>query len=120
MPSIDDKEFSSETPGESSEAIRGRVNAARMIQAARFAKHRNVSSNSAMSSRFTREHCRIDGECSTLMEQAMNEMGLGTRAHDRILMVARILADLEAAPRITASHLLEAIQYRALDRRLWD
>jgi magnesium chelatase family protein len=120
VPSIDYKEFSSEIPGESSEAIRARVTAARAIQTTRFAKHRNVSSNSAMSSRLTREHCRIDAESSNLMEQAMSEMGLSARAHDRILKVARTLADLEAAPRITANHLLEAIQYRALDRRLWD
>ena len=117
---VDYRELSSDDPGEPSDAIRARVDAARTVQTARFAKHRNVGSNTAMSSRLIREHCRLDDECRALLEQAMNEMNLSARAHDRILKVSRTLADLEAAPRITANHLLEAIQYRTLDRRLWD
>ena len=66
-----------------------------------------------------RQHCQIDTESSQLMEQAMTELNFSVRAHDRILKVARTLADLEAAERIQSAHILEAIQYRSLDRSMW-
>ena len=105
--------------GESSAAIRERVVAARAIQTVRFAANPGVHCNAQMGSKLTREHCRLSDECRTIMEQAMNRMGLSARAYDRILKVARTIADLEAAPDITPDHLREAITYRSLDRETW-
>ena len=65
------------------------------------------------------QHCQLDPESSGLLEQAMGELNLSARAHDRILKVSRTLADLEGAENIAANHVLEAIQYRTLDRNLW-
>ena len=98
-----------EEKSESSAAIRERVVAARAIQTARF----------AMGSKLTRQYCVLTDECRTIMEQAMNRLGLSARAYDRILRVSRTIADLEAAPDITPDHLREAITYRSLDRDSW-
>ena len=67
-----------------------------------------------------KEHCAIDSESRALMEQAMNDLNFSARAHDRILKVARTLADLEGGDAIQTNHVLEAIQYRSLDRNLWE
>ena len=71
-----------------------------------------------MPSKVMREHCRIDATASTYLEHAMTELNFSARAHDRILKVARTLADLAGCKDITAEHILEAIQYRTLDRKL--
>ena len=105
--------------GESSAAIRERVVAARAIQTARFAGHPGVHCNAQMGSKLTRQYCVLTDECRTIMEQAMNRLGLSARAYDRILKVARTIADLEAAPDINPDHLREAITYRSLDRDSW-
>ena len=104
---------------ESSAAIRDRVVAARAIQTERFKGNPGVHCNAQMGSKLTREHCRLTDECRTIMEQAMNRMGLSARAYDRILKVARTIADLEASPDIKPYHLQEAITYRSLDRDSW-
>jgi len=72
-----------------------------------------------MTPRLIRKHCRLDAACEQLLETAMNRMGLSARAHDRILKVARTIADLDAAPEIVPKHIGEAIQYRSLDRTYW-
>jgi magnesium chelatase family protein len=72
-----------------------------------------------MSSKLLKTHCLIDADSLELLRSAMHELNLSARAHDRILKVARTIADLEAAPHINAQHLSEAIQYRTLDRNLW-
>ena len=105
--------------GESSEAIRTRVIAARAIQTERFKNTVGVHCNAQMGSKLTRQFCVLTDECRAIMEQAMNRLGLSARAYDRILRVARTIADLEAAPDINPDHLREAITYRSLDRDSW-
>lgn len=105
--------------GESSEAIRTRVIAARAIQTERFKNTVGVHCNAQMGSKLTRQFCVLTDECRSIMEQAMNRLGLSARAYDRILRVARTIADLEAAPDINPDHLREAITYRSLDRDSW-
>ena len=104
---------------ESSAAIRERVLAARAIQTDRFRGNPGIHCNAQMSSKLTREHCALSDECRTIMEQAMNRIGLSARAYDRILRVSRTIADLDASPDITPDHLREAITYRSLDRDSW-
>lgn len=72
-----------------------------------------------MSSRQVREHCRLDETCQKLLRQSVEEMGLSARAHDKILRVARTIADVEGESTINETHLAEAIGYRSLDRDLW-
>ncbi len=105
--------------GESSAVIRERVVAARAIQTARFAGHPGVHCNAQMTSKLTREHCQLDDECRSIIETAMNRLGLSARAYDRILRVSRTIADLEGSPAIQPHHLQEAITYRSLDRDSW-
>ena len=105
--------------GESSAVIRERVVAARAIQTARFASHPGVHCNAQMTSKLTREHCALTDECRSIIETAMNRLGLSARAYDRILRVSRTIADLEGSPAIQPHHLQEAITYRSLDRDSW-
>jgi magnesium chelatase family protein len=105
-------------PGEASEAIRERVIRAREIQLERFSGD-GVFSNSAMSPRQIRNFCPLDGECEDLLEKAMVRQGLSARAHDRILKVARTIADLSNSRDIEPAHISEAINYRSLDRDYW-
>jgi magnesium chelatase family protein len=72
-----------------------------------------------MSSRQLRKHCALDEEGRALLKQAMEDLGLSARAHDRILRVARTIADLEGSADVRYGHLVEAIGYRSLDRKLW-
>ena len=105
--------------GESSAVIRERVVAARAIQTARFAGHPGVHCNAQMTSKLTREHCALTDKCRSIIETAMNRLGLSARAYDRILRVSRTIADLEGSPAIQPHHLQEAITYRSLDRDSW-
>lgn len=104
-------------PGESSAEIRARVMKARKVQLERF--NGKSFSNSAMTPRDIREYCKLDNESESLLERAMHRQGLSARAHDRILKVARTIADLESSPAIGPQHLSEAINYRSLDRHYW-
>lgn len=117
VPDVDYKQMSSTAPEESSETIRERVIACRTIQQERY-RDQGITSNSALTSRLLRQHCVIDSEASGLLEHAMNDLNFSARAHDRVLKVARTLADLEGVANITANHVLEGIQYRTLDRTL--
>lgn len=119
VPAVNYKELKSDSGGESSEAIRQRVEETREVQLQRFAAHPDVMTNAAMTSKLVREHCRLDAASDALLEQAMNELNFSARAHDRILKVARTLADLAGSTAILSDHLLEAIQYRTLDRNVW-
>jgi magnesium chelatase family protein len=104
--------------GESSETIRARVINAREIQLKRFAGD-GVFSNSAMSPTQIRQFCALDEDSENMLERAMLRQGLSARAHDRILKVARTIADLDASEIITTNHISEAINYRSLDRTYW-
>lgn len=117
VPSVKFSELRGRTgaAGEPSAAIRSRVIKAREIQLNRF-NGDGIFSNSAMSPRQIREHCDLDTECEKLLETAMNRQGLSARAHDRILKVARTIADLEGAKDIRPGDISEAINYRSLDR----
>ena len=105
--------------GDSSESVRSRVERARAVQSERFAKNAGIHINSAMTPRLIKAHCQLDTEGSAYLEHAMSDMNFSARAHDRILKVARTLADLAGSDRIRPDDILEAIQYRALDRNLW-
>ncbi len=105
-------------PGESSASIRARVVEARRIQQQRFAGTA-VHCNAQMTPQMLRQYCPIDSEGDNLLSYSMNRLGLSARAYDRILKVARTIADLAQADQISAQHLLEAISYRSLDRSTW-
>ena len=119
VPLVDFRELSSNAAtGEKSSTIRERVVEARRIQGERFCKASNAT-NSSMSPRQMKAHCQIDREGNGYLEHAMEEMNFSARAHDRILKVARPLADLSGAMDIRSADVLEAIQYRSLDRKLF-
>jgi magnesium chelatase family protein len=93
---------------------------ARQIQLARFSsKREKLYCNSQMHPRHIRTFCELSADCERLLERAMIQQGLSARAHDRILKVARTIADLEGAPNLEPKHIAEAIQYRTLDRTFW-
>lgn len=104
--------------GESSETIRQRVVKARQIQLKRLTGE-NVFSNAAMPPKLIRQHCELDVDSEKILERAMTRQGLSARAHDRILKVARTIADLDSSEKIGIKHLSEAIGYRSLDRNYW-
>jgi magnesium chelatase family protein len=121
VPAVNYKEMRSTTEPEGSEVIRQRVLRARETQLHRFAaatRHR-IYSNAQMGSRHIRTFCELSADCERLLERAMSQQGLTARAHDRILKVARTVADLEGSPQIEPKHIAEAIQYRTLDRTFW-
>ena len=113
VPALAYDDLASKQSGEDSAHIRQRVNAARQRQLDRFAGE--LFCNAQMSTRHIRRHCSLDDAGQALLEKAMARLGLSARAYDRILKVARTIADLADAP-IQSQHLAEAIQYRALDR----
>ena len=120
VPAVNYKELRSTTLAESSAEIRGRVMRAREFQLLRFrTAGEKVYSNAQMGSRQIRLFCELTSDCERLLERAMTQQGLSARAHDRILKVARTVADLEGAPKIESKHIAEAIQYRTLDRTYW-
>jgi len=106
-------------PGESSAVMRERVLRARAIQNERFKHSRLVHCNAMMNSKMVRQYCALDEECDRLLEFTMARLGLSARAYDRVLKVARTIADIEGAENIQKKHLLEAISYRSLDRNNW-
>ena len=113
VPALAYDDLANKQSGEDSAQIRQRVNAARQRQLDRFAGE--LFCNAQMSTRHIRRHCSLDAAGQALLEKAMARLGLSARAYDRILKVARTIADLADAP-IQSQHLAEAIQYRALDR----
>ncbi|HVB39938.1 MAG TPA: ATP-binding protein, partial [Terriglobales bacterium] len=105
---------SSDAAAEPSANIRARVAAARELQIARFAQEK-IFCNAQMSTRQVGRFCPLSPESERLLERALQRLALSARAHDRILKVARTIADLEASPALAPAHLAEAIQYRSLD-----
>lgn len=113
------EELSDDRPAEPSAEVRKRVIAARQVQASRYATDSGIWSNAQMGPSHMRELCRIDEAGNQLLQTAMDRLGLSARAYDRILKVARTIADLESCAAIETRHLAEAIQFRSLDRASW-
>ena len=113
------EKLSEERKGEGSVEIRKRVTAAREIQTQRFADMENVHYNAQMNTKQIRKYCKMDDPSKELLKNAMERLNLSARAYDRILKVARTIADLENATDVSGSHIGEAIQYRSLDREGW-
>lgn len=114
------QELASRRAAERSAEVRSRVVTARRVQAERFATHRDVFKNADMGSSDIREYCRLDDAGQDLLKLAMGRLKLSARAYDKILKVARTVADLGASEAIRPEHLSEAIQYRSLDRQFWN
>ena len=120
VPAVQYKELRGGAAAEGSAQIRERVMAARERQRKRFRKTGDkIYSNAQMTTRQIRVHCELGADAERLLERAMQQQGLTARAHDRILKVARTIADLEGAEHLAVAHLAEAIQYRTLDRSYW-
>lgn len=116
---VEFEELSSTRAGERSESIRERVVACREIQRARYSATGGIHCNAQMSSRGIRKYCQLDDGGQILLKVAMEKLNLSARAYDRILKVARTIADLERSENIRTEHLAEAIQMRTLDRGNW-
>lgn len=112
-------ELTSQIQAEKSSVIRNRVIRARAVQDTRFKANNNLHYNAQMGPRVVREICKIDDAGKALIKQAMEKLGLSARAYDRILKVARTIADLAESEGIKLEHLAEAIHYRSLDRDSW-
>jgi len=112
-------ELSSKEKGESSADIRARVMSAREVQGSRYKENEGVHANAQMSTKQLQVFCKLNPESQQLLKMAMTKLNLSARAYDRILKVARTIADLEKSKSITSEHIAEAIQYRSLDREGW-
>jgi magnesium chelatase family protein len=119
VPQVKFREITSGKPGESSAAIRERVVAARVIQQTRFAAKPKISCNARMGSRELKAHCALKDDTMEMLKFAMSDLKLSARAYDRILKVARTIADLANSTDIQSDHISEAITFRSLDRQLW-
>ncbi len=111
--------LSEEKKGENSLEVRKRVTAAREIQSKRFTDIQNIHYNAQMNVKQIREYCKLSNDSLSLLKTAMEKLNLSARAYDRILKVARTIADLDFAKTILPPHIAEAIQYRSLDREGW-
>lgn len=118
VPQVDFKKLSDDTLAESSTEIKKRVNAARKIQQQRL-KGTGVSCNGKMTPALTRKFCALDEKSKNMLEKSFEALGLSARAYDKILRVARTIADLDNSASITLDHVTEAVQYRSLDRKFW-
>lgn len=119
VPSVKYQDLSAKRSGEPSEAIRERVVKARLIQQERFKKSKTKFKNADMTSKDLSKYCLLDESSQSLIKIAMTKLGFSARAYDRILKVARTIADLAEVEQIRAEHISEAIQYRSLDREYW-
>lgn len=119
VPSVNYDELEGKASGESSASIKKRVDEARRIQTERF-KGSTVYSNSRLTPELMQKHCSLGQEAGTLLKQAFESLGLSARAHNRILKVARTIADLAGSENIEMEHIAEAIQYRALDKKFFN
>jgi magnesium chelatase family protein len=119
VPPVKFREITSERTGETSAQIRERVVAARRRQHERFRDRPRITCNARMGSRELKSCCALDAATMELLKFAMTDLNLSARAYDRILKVARTIADLADADAITSEHVSEAIQYRSLDRQIW-
>jgi len=119
VPAVKFRDITAERTGESSAQIRERVMAARRLQQARYAGRARVTCNARMGTRELKTYCQLDTATLDLLKMAMTEKNLSARAYDRILKVARTIADLNGVERITSEAIAEAIQFRALDNQMW-
>jgi magnesium chelatase family protein len=119
VPAVQYRELATEVSGETSEAIRERVQKAREIQLQRFEGEKKLFCNADMQAREIRKYCKVDNQGQELLKMAITKLGLSARAYDRILKVARTIADLNGEKDILPEYISEAIQYRSLDRNLW-
>jgi magnesium chelatase family protein len=113
VPAVPFKELRGEGQAEPSDSIRARVNTAREVQSARGYY------NARIPAREIRKVCALDDAGERTLEMAVRRMSLSARAHDRVLKVARTVADLDESAHVSAKHLAEAVQYRSLDRNYW-
>ena len=118
VPRLNYDELSQRRKGDLSEVIRRRINGARKIQEKRYKKD-SILFNAHLESKDLEKHCMLDNEGKELLKMAILELGISARAYDKILKVARTIADLEEVETIEASHISEAISYRSLDRDFW-
>ncbi len=116
---VDIDAMSSKRVGENSETVRNRVIAAREIQNQRYETADGVHCNAMITPALSEKYCRLDEESLALLKKAMQSIGLSARAYDRILKVARTIADLDGAPEINEMHIAEAVSYRSLDTSKW-
>ncbi len=118
VPQVDFDRLSSNEKGESSAEIKARVNAARQIQTKRL-EGSGITCNAKMTPKQTREFCPIDEASRKMLERCFDTLGLSARAYDKILRIARTIADLDGSENIELEHITEAVQYRSLDRKFW-
>lgn len=119
VPSVGYHELSSLQAGEPSAVLRERIIAARDIQRARFKGLRKVHCNAAMRAKDVGKFCRLPEDAQALLKAAVSELNFSARVYDRILKVARTIADLDGKEQIAGNHVAEAVQYRTLDRQFW-
>jgi magnesium chelatase family protein len=119
VPAVKFREMTSQKTGETSAQIRERVVAARQRQQQRFGGKARVTCNARMGTKELKAYCALDDATLDLLKMAMADMNLSARAYDRILKVARTIADLAGSEPLTSDHVSEAIQYRSLDRQIW-
>ena len=115
---VDYSDISGEILEESSEQIKKRVDFARKIQNERYESSK-IFCNSKMSNAQIKKYCKLDKECNKVLELAFDNLKLTARAYNRILKVARTIADLEGCENIEKDHIIEAISYRNLDEKFW-
>ena len=119
VPALKYDELKSTATGESSFDIRNRVNRAREVQLGRYRGKKGIYCNAHLGSKDIRKHCAIDEEAQSLLKTAIERFGLSARAYDKVLKVARTIADLDGVESIKTQHVAEAIQYRSLDKNVW-
>ncbi|MBN2829508.1 MAG: YifB family Mg chelatase-like AAA ATPase [Candidatus Cloacimonetes bacterium] len=119
VPAVSYEELKSKPAGEKSLVVRDRVNKARQIQLDRF-KEEKIFCNAQMSSRMIRKYCELDDDCHSLIKKAIDHSGFSARVYDRIIKVARTIADLSGTAQIKPEYISEAIQYRSLDKKYWN
>ncbi|RPI98938.1 MAG: ATP-binding protein, partial [Chloroflexi bacterium] len=119
VPPVKFREITSDRTGEPSAQIRERVIAARQRQQQRFKDRPKITCNARMGTRELKQYCALDEPTMELLKFAMSDLNLSARAYDRVLKVARTIADLAGSEKITGDHVGEAIQFRSLDRQIW-
>jgi magnesium chelatase family protein len=119
VPAVKFRDIASEQTGEKSATIRERVVVARQRQTERFKSKPRITCNARMGTRELKTHCALDDSTMELIKFAMADLNLSARAYDRVLKVARTIADLAGADKIIGDHISEAIQFRSLDRQIW-
>ena len=119
VPAVRYKELASKDSSEASQKIRERVVQAREIQMKRFSGRTGMYCNADLQVKDIQDYCKLDSAGEELLKMAITKLGLSARAYDRILKVGRTIADLTSTPHIKPEHISEAIQYRSLDRNLW-